>query len=116
MAISNLPIFAGVFHYGYRIDLDGDGLVRRIEFHFNPRDVTGTHDGAWSMDLLRSDGTALVRGLKLSLGRNKLRRFRYRDGMPAGDIHVVDSSGFDIEPGRDDFGTRVVVQYETEGA
>lgn len=113
MATVNLPTFSGLYHYGYAIDLDSNGITRRLDFHFNPKDVTGTTDGAWWLDIFRADGTALITGLKLALGRNKLARFAYRDGMPLGDIHVVDSSGFDIEPGRDELGARVVVQYET---
>ena len=112
MATVNLPTFAGVYHYGYAIDLDSDGITRRLEFHLNPADVTGTVDGAWWLDMFRIDGTPLLLGLKLALGRNKLARFKHIDGMPAGEIHVVDSSGFDYEPGRDELGARVVVQYE----
>lgn len=113
MALFNLPTFSGVYHYAYAIDLDSNGITRRLELHFNPRDVTGTIDGAWSLDLLRADGTALIRGLKLSLGRNKLRRYRYRAGMPLGDLHVIDASGYHVEAGRDELGARVVLQYET---
>lgn len=113
MALYNLPTFAGLYHYGYAIDLDQNGTTFRVELHHNPKDVTGTTDGAWWIDLRKADGTPLVLGLKLSLGRNKLRRYRYRDGMPLGDLHVVDSSGFDVEPGRDELGARVVLQYET---
>lgn len=112
MAVRNLPTFAGLYHYGYPIDLDQNGTTFHVEIHYNPKDVTGSAEGAWWMDLRRSDGTAIVLGLKLALGRNKLQRFRYRSGIPLGDIHVVDSSGLHVEPGRDDFGSRVVLQYE----
>lgn len=112
MAIANLPLFAGIYHYGFVIDLDRDGITRRLELRFNPRDVTGTDDGAWWLNMFRADGTVLLAGLKLSLGRNKFARFHYRAGMPKGELHVVDSSGFGVEPGRDELGARVVVQYE----
>lgn len=116
MAIRNLPTFAGLYHYAYQVDLDGDGITRRLEIRHNPRDVTANATGAWWLDLFRADGTALVLGVKLALGRDKLRRFAYIDGMPAGMLHVVDSSGTHVEPGRDDLGGRVVLQYERPDA
>jgi hypothetical protein len=112
MAIRVLPTFAGLYHYGYLVDLDRDGVRRRVEIRHNPRDTQGTTDGAWYLDLLSIDGTALVRGVKLALGRNKLARYKYREGMPAGDLHVVDSSGQGHECGRDELGARVVLQWE----
>lgn len=111
--ILNLPTFAGLYHYKYRLDFDGDNITRTVEIHFSPRDDTaaGT-DGAWSMDLVDAKGDVLVRGVKLSIGRDKLRRYRHIRGMPTACLHVVDTTGTGKEPTSTSFGSDVVLQIE----
>lgn len=115
MAIVNMPIYADLYHFRYRFDFDGDNILRIVEFHFSPRDDTAPNtDGAWSMDLYDSNGDAIVRGVKLSLGKDKLCRYRHLTGVPKACVHVVDTTGVGQEPTAKSFGATVVVQVERE--
>lgn len=114
MATRILPTFVGLYHFRYQVDLDNDGTRYTLEFHFNVRDVLAGNNGAWWIDLFDARGQALVVGRKLALGADLWGRYRYRENMPAGRLDVVDVTGAHVEPGADDLGTRVLVQYVTE--
>jgi hypothetical protein len=111
VALVVLPTFAEIWHWRYQIDLDGDGRRFTVEMHFNPRDRTAGTDGAWYMDLLDAAGVALVRGVKLTVGEDKLHRYAYRSGMPSGKLHVRKSQG-DTEAGSTDLGRTVLPLWE----
>lgn len=112
MAAIYLPLFAGVYHYGYGIELD-PGRKFRLEFHWNPRDDDDA--GAWRIDLYDSANAGLVLGTKLARGRDLWGRYRHKAGMPRGTLDVVAVDATGGEAGADDLGVRVLVTYDSEG-
>lgn len=115
MATRILPTFSGLYHYEYRIDLDRNNTLYRLAFHFVPGDrQAGAGVGAWYVDLHDAADVPLVRGVRLSLGRDKWKPYRYRAGMPAAKLNVVDSTGLGQEPGKDDLGARVLLEIDLE--
>lgn len=108
MAERILPTIAGIYAFRYAVDIERDGTTRRLEFKFNPA------DRFWYLDLRDSANRPLVLGMRLSLGRDKWRRYKYRDGVPRGRLDVVDVTGEGVEAGADDLGVRVLVRYDAE--
>ena len=83
----------------------GESLYR-LEFQYN------TRDGAWYLSVSSQAGTELVMGRKLRLDTDWLRQFSTRAGLPAGVLQAPDRDGTFAEPGRDDLGARVEVEFE----
>lgn len=108
MAERILPTAAGIYAFRYSVDLELDGTSRTLEFKFNPA------DGFWYLDLRNAANEPLVLGMRLALGKNKWKRYKYMDGVPKGSLDVVDVSGEGREAGADDLGVRVLVQYDAE--
>lgn len=108
MAERILPTVAGLYAFRYAVDLELDGTRRNLEFKFNPS------DRFWYLDLRDAANQPLVLGMRLSLGRNKWSRYKYRDGVPRGSLDVVDVTGEGLEADAGDLGVRVLVQYDAE--
>lgn len=108
MADLFLPLFAGVYHYGYGFEFD-PGRKHIVEFHFNPRDDEPL--GSWRIDLYDAARVPLVLGTKLARGRDLWKRYRYKAGMPRGELYVVAVDASGGEAGQDDLGVRVLVKY-----
>ena len=66
----------------------------------------------WSMSLFDGNDTPLVQGIVVMSGPIILSQYVY-EGMPPGKIVFVDTSGEDIDPGRNDLGDRVRMFYIT---
>ena len=82
-----------------------DGVRYRLSFYYNkPADF-------WTLDIADSTDTALVSGLRLTLGVDLLEPFKYKIGFPQGQLFVYDTSRTDTEPGRDDFDERCLLFY-----
>ena len=92
----------GVFRWVLRKQLDG--VFYRFLYRWNLR------AGAWYLDIGNDSGQAQVRGVKVCLGADKLRAYKYRD-VPQGDLRVIDSTGTGTEPTWRDLGERVVIEY-----
>lgn len=86
-----------------RVELDGTDYV--FLFYFN------AYDSRWYFDLLRTDETAICRGIKMVLGIDLLRRFHGYSESPPGALVVLDRSGADEEPGLDGFDERCLLIY-----
>lgn len=105
-----LPVFSGIYRWRYRSDLDGLQRVHVLQWTFNARDDFAGTDGAWYLDLYDAASNPLVLGTRISVGRDLWRRYRYRDGMPLGKLHVISRTGG--EATSSNLGTDVLVQYE----
>lgn len=91
-----------------RVELDGDEYV--FLFYFN------SFDTRWYFDLLRTDETAICRGIKMVLGIDLLRRFHGYHDSPPGALVVLDRSGADEESGLDGFDERCLLIYREGSA
>lgn len=109
-----LPTFVdqGHYHWQYSIDLDARGSLHRLACHFERLDnLSPGTDGAWYLDTFDAAGDPLLLGLRLTLGRDKYAPYRYRPGMPQGQLHVIDTTGAGLQASSTDLGSRVVLQY-----
>jgi hypothetical protein len=92
--------------YQLRAELEGVSFL--IDMHWNERQA------AWLMSLATDDGTALVHGVTVVCNRLLLRRYKYRTGMPAGDLMAMDPTRETDTPGYDQLGTTIQLVYVTE--
>lgn len=107
MAIIEIPVDPSIFSQKFDISLDG--TLYTLRFFWNIRQQT------WQLDILQSDSTPLVRGIKIV--PDWMPVFRYKIiGFPPGDFMVVDTSGTGLAPERTEFGTdkRVKLLYREE--
>lgn len=70
---------------------------------------------SWWLDVLTIDGTVLLRGIPVRVGTKLLAPFvdKRLPGDGLGELVAIDTGGRGIDPGRDDFGTRVKLTYST---
>lgn len=66
---------------------------------------------AWNMSLATADGTALVSGITCTSNRYLLQRYKYLDGMPAGDLLFIDPTGLIDQANFSQFGREVQLLY-----
>ena|SRR3990167_4230628 len=98
-----VPTTAAAPSYRQTSDL-GTGLFR-LEFHYSGR------EDAWYVSVLASDGTELVMGRKLRVAWPLLGQF-VGDALPAGVLEAPDRDGTFAEPGRNDLGSRIELEFE----
>ena len=75
-----------------------------FEFRINDR------DGFWYLRVGGGERVTELTAIKLVLGGDILRPYKYRD-VPPGSLDVVDVTGAFIEPSYEDFGSRVILRY-----
>ena len=100
-----LPLRAdGTPFYSFEVPLDGVrfGLVFRWNARFE----------YWTFDIKDASGNVLLAGRKVVVDVPLLGRFK-NEGLPAGDLLAVDTTGERQDPGLADFGTRVRMIYLT---
>lgn len=96
---------------------DLDGANYTIRLWFNTRATRMLADGAeeagaWFLTILDEPGETIIAGaVKLVCNWPLFRVLADRE--PAGYLIAVDTSGAGIDPGLDDLGTRVVLDYIT---
>ena len=74
----------GASAYTLRATLDGSTFI--LELAWNER------VGAWYLSILDADGVALLRSRKLATNSPILKRFRFIEGLPPGDLIACDPS------------------------
>lgn len=88
--------------------VDLDGFIYDLQFHWNSR------DNHWFMDIGR-DGVFLLEGVKLVASGDLISEFGRIEGLPPGLLSIVDLDGVDTDPNDVNFGDRVQLRY-TEAA
>ena len=80
----------------------------RLEFIWNSR------ASAWVMNMYDADDVMLLAGIKLCMGTELIRRFRYRD-IPPGAMELISTSYPYVEPTRTSLPEGIVnLAYTTE--
>jgi hypothetical protein len=102
MATLVLPARHDVPFFDFEVDLEGRTYT--FTFRWNER------AGAWFFTLRNATGTILVAGRKVVLGARLMGRSRDA-ALPPGALFAIDTAGTDVDPGRDDLGSRVLVVY-----
>lgn len=92
----------------YTISVTLEGVPYIFTFKWN---VRGAY---YTMDLLTSDNTLLVGGIKLVINSIGLIGKFPREGMPPGELLAIDASGNNAPITFDDLEERVELVYATE--
>lgn len=90
------------FFWVTRYELDS----RRYWFQYSYND----RNGFWFLSIGGESRVTQVNGVKLNIGTDKLRPYKYAD-VPQGTLDVVDLDTQTVEPRIADFGLRVVLKY-----
>ena len=93
-----------------RLALDEVSFI--LEFSWNARALLGV-GGCWFLTVKNADGVILVAGLAIVSNRLLLDRFKYIQGMPAGDFMATDLTGTIDYAQYDQLGTDVPFVYYT---
>ena len=83
-----------------------DGVDFILTFAYNLR------DGFWYLDVLDQDGNVIVPNVKIVVNWDLLQRST-DPRKPAGALMAYDTTAQELDPGLDDFGTRVQILYLT---
>lgn len=81
-----------------------DNKLYQLYFDWNVRDEH------WSMTIRDKNENVLVAGIKIIADYELISMYRYLD-IPQGYLVAADTSGQGLDPGFDDFGTRVLLMY-----
>lgn len=95
-----------------------DGVNYTLQLRWNTRAtrtlLDGTEEeGAWFLTILDEPGNTIIRGDVKLVADWPLYRVT-ADREPPGLLMAIDTSGQGIDPGFDDIGRRVVIDYITE--
>ena len=102
--IFSLPSEQGASSYSQRVTLDGS--TYNLEFNWNGR------AGAWYMSIYAEDGAPLLLSRKLSTNCPLLKKYRFVDGLPPGELMATDPSNSIDYAGYEELGPgRGVVLY-----
>ena len=102
--MQTIAIAQGKARFQQRAELDGVNFI--LDFEWVERAGAA---GTWALSLFTDAGALLVAGLTVVSNRLLLSRFKYIEGMPAGDLMFA-SYGEDVEaPGYDNFTEMVYV-------
>lgn len=103
MATLQIPTRADLTHYTQTVDLDG--VTHGLELYWNERDAS------WYLTLWdEAFTTRILASRRIVLGAQLVGRFRL-EGLPAGELVPVDTSGQSREAGQAELGERVVLLY-----
>ena len=91
----------------FRVRTRLDGTFYRLRFQWSPRFET------WSMGIETDSGEAVLESARVVVGADIIGS-QTQQGLPAGAIIPIDTSGKGVDPGRNDLGTRVKLVYMTE--
>lgn len=98
-----IPVISDPKAYTFTVTLEGVDYI--IGFTWNGRLLK------WIMDISTAEGDPIVFGSVVNCGSSPLVRHK-DERLPPGKIVFLDTTGKDIDPGIDDFGTRVLCMYE----
>jgi hypothetical protein len=89
-------------HFSFTVKLDG--IEFALQLRWNQRAA------GWYLTILDANGAVLVAGMRVTL--SSAPRARYMDPrLPKGFLQADDTSGQNLEAGRNDLGTRVKLYY-----
>lgn len=103
MSLLELPLSPGTPSYSEQVTLDGALYTLRIRWN--------TRMSAWFLEIYDTAEVLLVPPRRCVVGAPLLDAFRYRAGSPPGNAIVFDTTQRQVDPGLDDFGTRVLLLY-----
>lgn len=103
MSMLEIPLFPGVSAYSEQVTLDGVLYTLRVRWN--------TRLSAWFLEIYDLADVLLVPPRRCVVGSAMFNAFRYIVGAPPGNAIAFDTVQRQIDPGFDDFGTRVLLIY-----
>jgi hypothetical protein len=97
-----IPVTSSAPLYEQRTTLDGQDYI--FTFYYNARDFS------WYFDIADQDGEAISAGVRVVVDWDLLKRV-VDARRPPGLLVANDLSGAGLDPGADDFGSRVELLY-----
>jgi len=97
MAVIEMPVRADLPAFTFKQDLEG--TVFTFDFRFNVR------FNNWIMDISDEQGNPIILGTPVQTDVDILSRFIF-DGLPPGQFVVIDETGAQRNPDRENFGWR----------
>jgi hypothetical protein len=104
MALLQLPVTSSSANYEFKTTLDG--VKYTLAFRFNNR------AGRWIMDIKTGSGTIITAGIPLLAGIDFPAQFQHIEGLPHGNLFLVNLADENESPGRDDLGVDVLLMYQ----
>lgn len=105
MALVTIPVRSDVPAYDFQITLDQK--ILNLEFAWNER------TSLWTMNIFDLNLDQIIMGVPMFTEFPLL--YKYQDSrLPPGQWFCVDTGNESKNPGRDDFGTRVILMYGDE--
>lgn len=94
----------------YIMEVELNGEVFRLQFYWNAREEF------WYMNILQSDDTRIVDGIKITPAYFLATQFEATPNMPSGDFLLADIESNPITGGVtfDNFGTRYILIFYTQ--
>lgn len=105
MALQIIPVRSDLPAYDFQITLDD--VILNLSFSWSERSQL------WSMDVADLNQDMIVSGVPLFTEYPLLFRFK-DERLPPGQWFCVDTKNEGKNPGRDDFGSRVILFYGDE--
>lgn len=99
-----LPVHSDEPHYTFQVELDG--ATYGFEFLWNPICP------GWVLSIYTGDDQPILTGLRVVVDWPLTGRFADSRLFP-GALMAVDTTGQQLDPARDDFGSRVLLRYFT---
>jgi len=102
MSFVKIPIRNDIFAYTMRVELDF--VIYTLGFRYNRR------EDRWVMDISDEQNTPLLFGIILQTGI-PLKLGMIGEGLPPRDFYCVHTSGENIDPDLNNFGTDITLLY-----
>lgn len=103
MAIKQFPIVRGTLAFSFKIDLDN----RPFEFVFS----FNTRSELWTFDIFNDAGDVLIYKVPIFVNQILLSQFQSDLRLPQGALFALNLVSENENPGRDNFGSDVVLLY-----
>ena len=108
MAYLEVPLRTDIYAYTQKTAIEG--VVYTLGLKYNSR------MGRWVLDIMDAAGEMLLSGIKMLINYPMTRRFIGRiEGLPEGHFIIVDETGQERNPGRDDLGDDIKLIYVETG-
>lgn len=103
MSVIQLPVRSDLPQYEFKVELDL--VVYTLKYRWNER------MSRWIMDVCNEQGEPIVMGIVLNTERDLTSRYKTYP-IPQGFFIVIDETGNQTNPNRDNFGKEVKLLYD----
>lgn len=102
MALREIPVGSDIEKFKTELD----GINYEYRFIFNDRTQL------WGMDIFDDTGELLLGGVPMLVNQDILDKYRNDKRLPQGTLFITNLVEENVDPGRDNFGTDVILFYQ----